>query len=62
LGYPQYIDADFAYATILNGCSWMIDSDDFYVKEVDEYGEDSFSLPAIDKLAAKYKWMAAVQN
>jgi hypothetical protein len=40
----------------------MIDSDDFYTKEIDEYGKESFSLPAIDKLASKYKWMEAVQN
>jgi hypothetical protein len=62
LGYTQYLDSDYVYATILNGCSWMIDSDDFYIKKLDEYGEEDIYLPAIDKLALKYPWMAAVQN
>ena len=62
LGYTQYLDSDYVYATILNGCSWMIDSDDFYIKKLNEYGEEDIYLPAIDKLVAKYPWMSAVQN
>ena len=70
LGYQRYLDSEYVYATILNGCTWMIDADDFHKiernssgeKVLDEDGEEIFTLPAIDELAKKYKWMETVQN
>lgn len=70
IGETRYLDADFVYATILNACSSMIDADDFHYKELDEngnpklneYGEEIYHFPVIDKLTEKYKWMHAVQN
>ena len=70
LGFQKYIDAEYAYATILNGCTWMIDAEDFHHVEkdlngnivLDEDGDKIISLPAIDKLAERFPWIEAVQN
>lgn len=70
LGFQKYIDAEYAYATILNASVNMIDADDFYHVErdsegnklLDEDGEEIATYPLIDKLAERYPWIEAVQN
>ena len=68
LGYPQFLDFEYAYATILNGCSYMIDSNDFDVfkrnadgsLKMNAKGKPVRSLPALEKLAEKYEWVNQV--
>ena len=62
LGFQRFVDSEFAYATILNGCTWMIDSDDFHREYKDANGETVIELPAIEALVDKYPWMQSVYN
>lgn len=62
LGFKRFVDSEFAYATILNGCTWMIDSDDFHREYKDANGETVIELPAIKALVDKYPWMQSVYN
>lgn len=64
LGFQRYMDAEYVYATILNGCTWMIDADDFHTLVRDASGEiiENYAGKAIEELAKKYKWMETIQN
>lgn len=52
LGYIRYVNEEYAHAVLMNELSWMIDANDFCIKNDD----GTYYLPALEKVIDKYPW------